>query len=70
MSVEAELARSKLTVRELLALDVGSVIPTSRPAGESLDIVVGGTAVGSGEVIVLGSTVGLRVTNIKTKKQR
>jgi flagellar motor switch protein FliN/FliY len=65
MHVEVELDRRMMVVREILALEVGSVISMSRSAGENIDIVIGGALVGSGEIVIIEDTVGVRITDFK-----
>lgn len=65
MRVEVELDRRMMVVRDILALDVGSVISMSRSAGENIDIVIGGALVGSGEIVIIEDTVGVRITDFK-----
>jgi len=66
LNVEAQLAQSTMTIREVLALDAGSVVKTSRPAGENVDVLIGGVLVGSGEVVVMEEKVGVRMTSFRT----
>jgi flagellar motor switch protein FliN len=63
VSVDVELARKIMTVGEILALDRGSVIKMTRSAGENIDILVGGTLLGSGEIVIIEETVGVRITD-------
>jgi flagellar motor switch protein FliN/FliY len=63
VSVDVELARKTMTVGEILALDTGSVIEMTRSAGENIDILVGGTLLGSGEIVIIEETVGVRITD-------
>ena len=65
MHVEVELDRTMMVVRDILALDKGSVIAMSRSAGENIDIVIGGTLVGSGEIVIIEDTVGVRITDFR-----
>lgn len=65
MRVEVELDRRMMVVRDILALEVGSVISMSRSAGENIDIVIGGALVGSGEIVIIEDTVGVRITDFK-----
>jgi flagellar motor switch protein FliN len=65
MHVEVELDRRMIVVREILALEVGSVISMSRSAGENIDIMIGGALVGSGEIVIIEDTVGVRFTDFK-----
>ena len=57
--VDASLAGPTLCIGELLALRVGSVIATSRPAGENVDVFAGNTCIGSGELDVTGKSTSI-----------
>ena len=63
LDVDVELDRLLLTVRQILALEVGSVLRAGRSAGENLDIRVGGAMLGFGEIVVNDSTTGIRLTD-------
>lgn len=61
--IDVELARKTMTVSSILALDKGSVIKMNRSAGDNIDILVGGTLVGSGEIVIIEEAVGVRITD-------
>ncbi len=63
VDLDVELDRRRLTVREILDLQKGSVIKMKRSAGENIDILVGGTRIGSGEIVIIEETVGVRITD-------
>jgi flagellar motor switch protein FliN len=63
--IEVELDRRVVSAREVLALDEGSVIGTSRSAGENIDIYIGGVLCGSGEIVVIENTLGVRITDFR-----
>jgi len=65
MNVDVELDRTTMTVRALLALQPGSVIAMRRSAGENIDILIGGAQIGSGEIVIIEDTVGVRITDFK-----
>jgi len=65
VEVEVELDRRVLTVRELLELEAGSVIGMMRSAGENIDLYVGGKLVGYGEIMLIESNIGVRITDFK-----
>jgi flagellar motor switch protein FliN/FliY len=65
MNVDVELDRTTMTVRSILALEAGSVIAMRRSAGENIDILIGGAQIGSGEIVIIEDTVGVRVTDFK-----
>ncbi len=68
ITVDIELARRVMTMRELLELEVGSAIKLSRSAGDNIDVFVGGTLVGSGEIVILEDTVGVRITDFSSEE--
>jgi len=63
VDVDVELGRKTMTVREILSLDQRSVIKMTRPAGENIDIYVGGAMLGSGEIVIIEEVVGVRITD-------
>jgi len=65
VEVEVELDRRVLSVRELLELEAGSVIGMMRSAGENIDLYVGGKLVGYGEIMLIESNIGVRITDFK-----
>ena len=65
MDIEVELDRRVMSTRELLRLDEGTVIGTTRSAGENIDIYVGGVLCGSGEIVVIENFLGVRITDFR-----
>jgi flagellar motor switch protein FliN len=65
VTIEVELDRRVMTTREVLELAAGSVIGTQRSAGENIDIYVGGVLCGSGEIVVIENTLGVRITDFR-----
>jgi flagellar motor switch protein FliN/FliY len=63
LEIEAELDRRPMTIRELLELEAGSVIPLTRSAGENIDVRIGGALVAYGEVVIIENSLGLRITD-------
>lgn len=64
MGVTVELGRTRMSVREILALTLGSVIELDRPAGAPVDLYVNGTLIARGEVVVIDEEFGIRVSEI------
>jgi len=64
MAVTVELGRTRMTMRELLALRPGKVIELDRLARSPVDILVNNTLLARGEVVVLDDERGVRVTEI------
>jgi flagellar motor switch protein FliN len=63
VEIEIELDRQTMTAREVLAWEEGSVIGTNRSAGENIDLYIGGALCGSGEIVVIENTLGVRITD-------
>ena len=61
--VDVELDRKILTAREILTLEPGSLVKLPRSAGENINILVGGTLIGSAEIVIIEETVGVRITD-------
>lgn len=64
LEVTVELGRTRLTVRDLLALSPGTVLELDRAAGSPADLLVNGRLIARGEVVVVDEDFGLRVTEI------
>ncbi|MCZ4497965.1 MAG: flagellar motor switch protein FliN [Marmoricola sp.] len=64
MEVTVELGRTRMTVRDLLALTPGAVLELDRAAGSPADLLVNGRLIARGEVVVVDEDFGLRVTEI------
>ena len=65
VTIEAELDRRIMTVRDVLALSEGSIIDTNRSAGENIDIYIGGVLGGYGEIVVIENALGVRITDFR-----
>lgn len=64
MELSVEIGRTHMTVGETLDLRVGSVVALERLSGETADLLVNGTAIARGEVVVIDEQYGLRITEI------
>jgi flagellar motor switch protein FliN/FliY len=64
MEVTVELGRTRMAVRDLLALAPGAVLELDRAAGSPADLLVNGRLIARGEVVVIDEDFGLRVTEI------
>ncbi|MCE5309811.1 MAG: FliM/FliN family flagellar motor switch protein [Acidobacteriales bacterium] len=63
IDVEVELDRKPMTLGEILELSPGCVIKLTRSAGENLDLLVGETLVGFGEIVIIEDIMGVRITD-------
>lgn len=68
LEVLVELDKKILSVREILGLDKGSVIKMNRSAGENLDILVGGALLAFGEIVIIESSMGVRITDFNIEE--
>jgi len=64
MGVTVELGRTRMLVREILELSPGSVIELDRAAGAPIDVLVNGTLIARGEVVVIDEEFGIRITEV------
>jgi flagellar motor switch protein FliN/FliY len=65
VDIEIELDRRIMPTRDILEWDEGSLIGTSRSAGENIDIYIGGVLCGSGEIVVIENKLGVRITDFR-----
>ncbi len=70
LDVTIELGRTLMSVKDILALGVGSVIELDRMAGEPVDILVNDKLIAKGEVIVVDESFGVRITSIVSNSER
>ena len=64
LGVTVELGRARLTVAEVLSLTIGSVVELDRVAGSPVDVLVNGTLIARGEVVVVDEEFGVRVSEV------
>ena len=64
LEVAVELGNATMTVDELLRLAEGSVIELNKPVGEEVDMIVGGSPVAKGDVVVVDGGLGFRVSRM------
>ncbi|MBI2421847.1 MAG: FliM/FliN family flagellar motor switch protein [Candidatus Hydrogenedentes bacterium] len=64
LRVSADLGACPMTVREVLALQRGSIVPLSKLAGETADLYLNEVPLGKGEVVVLGDTLHVRIAEV------
>ena len=64
VDLSVEMGRTRMTVGETLELRQGSIITLNRMSGEPVDLLVNGTAIARGEVVVIDEQFGLRVTEV------
>jgi len=70
VTISMEVGRSKINIRNLLQLNQGSVVELDRVAGEPLDVLVNGTLIAHGEVVVVNDKFGIRLTDVVSQVER
>ena len=68
--ISMEVGSTEISIRNLLQLNQGSVIELDRLAGEPLDVLVNGTLIAHGEVVVVNEKFGIRMTDVISPSER
>ena len=70
VELAVEIGRTRMTIREAPALGPGSIVTLNRASGEPVDLLVNGTPIARGEVVVIDEEFGLRVTEVVDARGR
>jgi flagellar motor switch protein FliN/FliY len=70
VTLSMEVGRSRVSIRNLLQLNQGSVVELDRTTGEPLDVYVNGTLIAHGEVVVVNDKFGIRLTDVISPAER
>ena len=70
VTISMEVGSTSITIRNLLQLNQGSVIELDRLAGEPLNVLVNGTLIAHGEVVVVNEKFGIRMTDVISPAER
>jgi flagellar motor switch protein FliN/FliY len=70
VNLTVEMGRAKMVIRNLLQLTQGSVVELDGLAGEPMSIMINGTLIAQGEVVVVNEKFGIRVTDIISAEER
>ena len=70
VTLSMEIGRTRINIRNLLQLNQGSVVELDRLAGEPMDVLVNGTLIAQGEVVMVNEKFGLRLTDIISPAER
>ena len=70
LNLTLEVGRTRISVRNLLSLTQGSVVELDKLAGEPLDVLVNGTLVAHGEVVVVNEKFGIRLLDVVSPEKR
>jgi len=69
LSLTADLGSTDITIRDVLAIEPGTVIELDKLAGEMIDVCVQGNYLGKAEVMVIADSLGIRLTEIGSRQQ-
>ena len=70
VQMTVEVGNTEIKIRDLLRLNEGAVIELDRLAGDPLDILVNGTMIAKGEIVMVGERFGVRFTEIVDPEKR
>ncbi|WP_417614586.1 flagellar motor switch protein FliN [Oceanisphaera sp.] len=70
VTMSVEVGGKQISIRNLLQLNQGSVVELDRMAGEPLDVMVNGTLIAHGEVVVVNDKFGIRLTDVISQGER
>jgi len=70
VTLSVEIGRTRQTIRNLLQLNQGSVVELDRLAGEPMDVLVNGTLIAHGEIVVVNEKFGIRLTDVISAAER
>ncbi len=70
VTLSMEIGRTELPIQNLLQLNQGSVVELDRMAGEPMDVLINGTLIAHGEVVVINEKFGIRLTDVISPAER
>jgi len=70
VTLSMEIGRTRISIRNLLQLNQGSVVELDRLAGEPMDVLMNGTLIAHGEVVVVNDKFGIRFTDVISPAER
>jgi flagellar motor switch protein FliN/FliY len=68
LEVEVQLDRKPVTLRQVLDFQPGALVKLPRSAGDNVDVLMGGTLVCFGEIVIIDDTVGVRITDFREEE--
>ncbi len=70
LPVRVRIGKKKMLLKDVLSMDIGSVIELNQLANDPLDILVDDHVIAQGEVVIVDGNFGVQVTSIGTKRDR
>ncbi len=70
LPIRARIGSKKMLLKDVLTMDIGSVVELNQLANDPLEILVGDKVIALGEVVIVDGNFGVQITEIGTKKER
>lgn len=70
VTVSVQVGSTQIPIRRLLQMTQGSVLELDQQAGQPMDVLVNGTPIAHGEVVMVNDRVGIRLTDVISPKDR
>ncbi|WP_456417529.1 flagellar motor switch protein FliN [Thiolapillus sp.] len=70
VTLSMQIGSTRMTIEELMRLNRGSVVKLDRLAGEPMDVLVNGTLIAHGEVVVVNDKFGIRLLDVISPAER
>ncbi|MDJ0955139.1 MAG: flagellar motor switch protein FliN, partial [Acidimicrobiia bacterium] len=67
--LSVEIARGTIQVKDLVSMGPGSVFELDREAGDAVDVLVNGSMIARGDIVVVGNQLGVRLTKVCEPEQ-
>ncbi|MFK7955639.1 MAG: flagellar motor switch protein FliN [Lysobacterales bacterium] len=70
VTMSVQVGSARIAIRDLLQMSQGSVLELDQPAGMPMDVLVNGTPIAHGEVVMVNDRVGVRLTDVISPRDR
>ena len=70
MQVRVRIGQKKMLLKDVISMDIGSVVELNQLANDPLDILVDDKVIAKGEVVIINGNFGVQITEIGTKRER
>lgn len=70
MQVRVRIGQKKMLLKDVISMDIGSVVELNQLANDPLDILVDDKVIAKGEVVIIDGNFGVQITEIGTKRER
>jgi len=70
LPIRVRIGSKKMLLKDVLSMDIGSVIELDQLANDPLEILVGEKAIAQGEVVIIDGNFGVQISEIGSKRER